>query len=108
MYLKSAVLALPMLLLSAGVFAQAHDVGGTVLDEQQLPIPGANVIIKGTTVGTVTAGNGQFQMKASDGDVLQISYMGYVNQEVTVNGAGPYNVSLAPDLIGLDEVVVVG
>ena len=108
MYLKSAVLALPMLLLSAGVFAQAHDVKGKVLDEEQQPIPGANVIIKGTTSGTITAGNGEFSMKASDGDVLVISYMGYVNEEVTVNGAGPYNVSLVPDLVGLDEVVVVG
>ncbi|MBO7594883.1 MAG: TonB-dependent receptor [Salinivirgaceae bacterium] len=108
MYLKSAVLALPMLLLSAGVFAQAHDVGGKVLDEEQQPIPGANVIIKGTTSGTVTAGNGEFSMKAADGDVLVISYMGYVSEEVTVNGSGPYNVSLLPDLVGLDEIVVVG
>lgn len=108
MYLKSAVLALPMLLLSAGVFAQAHDVRGKVLDEEQQPIPGANVIIKGTTSGTVTAGNGEFSMKASDGDVLVVSYMGYVNEEVTVSGPGPYNVSLLPDLVGLDEVVVVG
>ena len=108
MYLKSAVLALPMLLLSVGVFAQAHDVGGKVLDEEQQPIPGANVIIKGTTSGTITAGNGEFQMKAADGDVLVVSYMGYVSEEVTVNGAGPYNVSLVPDLVGLDEVVVVG
>ena len=108
MYLKSAVLALPMLLFSAGVFAQAHDVKGKVLDEEQQPIPGANVIIKGTSSGTITAGNGEFSMKASDGDVLIISYMGYVNEEVTVNGAGPYNVSLLPDLVGLDEIVVVG
>ena len=71
MYLKSAVLALPMLLFSAGVFAQAHDVTGTVLDEESNPIPGANVLIKGTTSGTITTGNGEFQMKAADGDVLQ-------------------------------------
>ena len=108
MYLKSAVLALPMLLLSAGVFAQAHDVKGKVLDEEQMPIPGANVIVKGTTNGTITAGNGEFQLKASDGDVLQISYMGYVTEEISVNGAGPYDVNLLPDLVGLDEVVVVG
>ena len=108
MYLKRVVLALPMLLLSAGVFAQAHDVKGKVLDEEQMPIPGANVIVKGTTNGTITAGNGEFLMKAADGDVLQISYMGYVTEEVTVAGEGPYNVSMAPDLVGLEEVVVVG
>ena len=108
MSLKSAVLALPMLLFSAGVFAQAHDVTGKVLDEESQPIPGANVMIKGTTTGTITAGNGEFQLKASDGDVLQISYIGYTTDEVTVSGPGPYNVSLLPDLVGLDEVVVVG
>ena len=108
LYLKSAVFALPMLLLSAGVFAQAHDVKGKVLDEESQPIPGANVMIKGTTTGTITAGNGEFTLKANDGDVLQISYIGYMSEEVTVNGAGPYNVSLSPDMVGLEEVVVVG
>ena len=108
MSLKSAVLALPMLLFSAGVFAQAHEVKGKVLDEESNPIPGANVMIKGTTSGTITTGNGEFQLNASDGDVLAISFVGYTTEEVTVSGAGPYNVSLLPDLIGLDEVVVVG
>ena len=108
MSLKSAVLALPMLLFSAGVFAQAHDVKGKVLDEESQPIAGANVMIKGTTSGTITAGNGEFQLKANDGDVLQISFIGYTTEEITVSGAGPYNVSLLPDLVGLDEVVVVG
>lgn len=108
MSLKSAVLALPMLLFSAGVFAQAHDVTGKVLDEESNPIPGANVMIKGTTSGTITTGSGEFQLKASDGDVLAISFVGYTTEEITVNGAGPYNISLLPDLVGLDEVVVVG
>lgn len=105
---KSAVLALPMMLLSIGAFAQQHEIKGTVLDESQLPIPGANVVIKGTTNGTITAGNGEFKMNAADGDVIQISYIGYSTEEITVNGNGPYNVSLNPDLVGLEEVVVVG
>lgn len=105
---KNAVLALSMMLLSVGAFAQQHQVKGTVLDESQLPIPGANVVIKGTTSGTVTAGNGEFQMNAADGDVLQVSYIGYTTEEITVNGNGPYNVSLVPDMVGLEEVVVVG
>ena len=105
---KNAVLALSMMLLSVGAFAQQHEVKGTVLDESQLPIPGANVVIKGTTAGTVTAGNGEFTMNAADGDVLQISYIGYTTEEVTVNGNGPYTVNLVPDMVGLDEVVVVG
>lgn len=105
---KNAVLALPMMLLSVGAFAQQHEIKGSVLDESQLPIPGANVVIKGTTTGTITAGNGEFTMNAADGDVLQVSYIGYTTEEITVNGNGPYNIALVPDLVGLDEVVVVG
>ena len=108
LFWKNAVLALSMMLLSVGAFAQQHEVKGTVLDESQLPIPGANVVIKGTTVGTITTGNGEFTMNAADGDVLQVSYIGYNTEEITVSGNGPYNISLVPDVVGLDEVVVVG
>ena len=108
LFWKNAVLALSMMLLSVGAFAQQHEVKGTVLDESQLPIPGANVVIKGTTVGTITTGNGEFTMNTADGDVLQVSYIGYNTEEITVSGNGPYNVSLVPDVVGLDEVVVVG
>lgn len=104
---KNAALALSMMLLSVGAYAQ-HEIKGTVLDESQLPVPGASVVIKGTTIGTVTAGNGEFTMKANDGDVLLVSYMGYTTEEIAVNGNGPYNVNLVPDMIGLSEVVVVG
>lgn len=104
---KNTVLALSMMLLSAGAYAQ-HEIKGTVLDESQLPIPGANVVIKGTTTGTITAGNGEFTMKANDGDVLVVSYIGYTEENVTVNGNGPYTISLVPDMVGLSEVVVVG
>ena len=99
---------LPTLLISFCTMAQPHSVGGTITDESQLPIPGANVVVKGTTSGTVTDGSGNFSMQASDGDVLVVSYIGYTSEEITVNGNGPYNVSLVPDMVGLEEVVVVG
>lgn len=105
---RKAAAMLPTLLLSFCTMAQTHVVSGTITDEEQLPIPGANVVIKGTTTGTITAGDGKFTMQASDGDVLQISYIGYTTEEVTVNGSGPYDVSLVPDMVGLSEVVVVG
>ena len=73
-----------------------------------MPIPGVNVVIKGTTIGTITGGDGTFSMQASDNDVLVITYIGYTTEEITVKGAGPYNLSLAPDVVGLSEVVVVG
>ncbi len=73
-----------------------------------MPIPGVNVVIKGTTVGTITGGDGTFSMQAADGEVLVVTYIGYTPEEVTVKGNTPINLSLMPDMIGLSEVVVVG
>ncbi|MBR5166924.1 MAG: TonB-dependent receptor plug domain-containing protein, partial [Salinivirgaceae bacterium] len=87
--------------------AQTHDVKGVVTDEDQLPLPGVNVVIKGTTAGTITGGDGAYSIQAADGDVLVFTYIGYSTEEVTVSG-NSINVNLTPDLIGLSEVVVVG
>ena len=105
---KLAVAMLPMMLLSFSSFAQKHQVSGKVVDEEQMPVPGVNVVIKGTTSGTITGGDGTFTMQAADNDVLVVTYIGYNAEEITVKGAGPYNVSLVPDVVGLEEVVVVG
>ena len=105
---KLAVAMLPMMLLSFSVFAQKHQISGKILDEEQMPVPGVNVVIKGTTIGTITGGDGSFSMQAADDDVLVITYIGYTTEEIKVKGAGPYNISLVPDVVGLDEVVVVG
>ena len=105
---RKAAAMLPALLLSFCTMAQPHSVSGTITDETQSPIPGVNVVIKGTTAGTITDNNGMFSMQASDGDVLVVSYIGYTTKEVTVNGNGPYNINIEPDMVGLDEVVVVG
>ena len=98
---------LPALLFSFCTMAQTHDVKGVVTDEDQLPMPGVNVVIKGTTTGTITGSDGAYSIQAADGDVLVFTYIGYTTQEVTVSG-NSINVNLSPDLIGLGEVVVVG
>ena len=98
---------LPALLFSICTMAQQHDVKGVVTDEDQLPIPGVNVVIKGTTTGTITGGDGAYSIKAADGDVLVFTYIGYTTEEVTVSG-NKHDVNMMPDLIGLSEVVVVG
>lgn len=105
---KLAVTMLPMLLLSFSVFAQRHQVTGKILDEEQMPIPGVSVVVKGTTSGTITGGDGTFSMQAADGDVLVFTYIGYTPEEITVKGSTPINISLSPDMVGLSEVVVVG
>ena len=87
------------------VFAQQKTVSGTVSDENGLPLPGATVIRAGTSSGTSTDFDGKYQLRANSGDVLEISYVGYTTQSITVGKANTYNVSLTLDNT-LDEVVV--
>ena len=84
-------------------FAQTT-VSGIVSDEGG-PLPGANVIIKGTNTGTQTDFDGNYSIQASPNDVLVFSYVGYTPQEITVGSQTTINVSLASDNT-LDEVVV--
>ncbi len=87
---------------------QSKVVTGTVLDEEGFPIIGANVIEKGTTNGIVTDIDGKFSLEVEDDAVLQISYIGYADQEVQVAGKTTFRISLREDTQLLDEVVVVG
>jgi iron complex outermembrane receptor protein len=86
----------------------AQPISGTVTDETGAPLPGATVLIKGTTKGTSTDSNGKFVIDAEAGAVLEISYVGYSLKEVSVNGQTAIAVQLDPDLSQLNEVVVVG
>ncbi|MBN2611679.1 MAG: TonB-dependent receptor [Bacteroidales bacterium] len=83
--------------------------GNVVDDETGEPLPGVNIVIKGTTDGTVTDMSGNFNLEAEeDALVLQVSFVGYISKEVPVNGAGNIEIRLAPDVMGLEEVVVIG
>ena len=77
-------------------------------DETGEPVIGANVVVKGTTNGTVTDMNGRYSLEVPEGGVLQISYIGYNTQEVKVGSGDVVNVSLREDSEALDEVVVIG
>lgn len=86
-------------------------VTGRVLDEQKQPIPGVNVSIAGTTVGTITDANGNYSLNVPDayaGRTLSFSYIGYVKQDVPIAGKTQININLVPDSQNLNEVVVVG
>ena len=88
---------------------QEIEVSGKVTDENNEDLPGANVMIKGTTVGAVTDLNGEFSITVPNSEaVLVISFVGYTTQELVVGNQTIINVNLAPDLAALDEVVVVG
>lgn len=88
---------------------QGVTVSGKVTDESGLPLPGVNVIEKGTTNGTVTDVDGNFTVTvASGGSILVFSFVGTVSQQITVGTQDQINVQLQPDASMLSEVVVVG
>lgn len=102
-----SLLLLFMAFISVQVYAQDVKVSGTVNDNMG-PIIGANVIEKGTTNGVITDIDGKFTLTVSKGAILQISYIGFTTQEITVGNQTTFNVQLAEDSQALDEVVVVG
>jgi TonB-linked SusC/RagA family outer membrane protein len=82
---------------------------GTVTDSGGVPLPGVNVIVKGTTIGTSTDSNGKYLLEIFEKDpVLIFSFIGYLPQEVAVNNRSVVDISLAEDVRNLDEVVVIG
>ena len=84
-------------------------VTGTVTDQANaLPLPGVNILIKGTTTGASTDFDGNYTITANQGDILVFSYLGYATKEITFTGETPLNVSLAEDAGQLDEVVLIG
>ena len=87
----------------------AHTVTGTVISDEGDPLIGVTVLVKGTTVGTVTDFDGNFSIDLEDSNgTLVFSYTGYQTQEVAVNGRSSIDVTLAVDVTALEEVVVVG
>ena len=86
-------------------FAQEKTVTGVVSDELG-PIAGANVVVEGTTRGTTTDFDGNYTIKAKQGEVLVISYTGKKTTKITVAAANSYNVSLKDDVVEGKEVVV--
>ena len=89
-------------------FAQEKTVTGTVMDEQGLPLPGVNVLIKGSTTGTQTDFDGNFSINASQGDVLSFSFVGLATQERVVSDQDIINITMEGDAAQLEEVVVTG
>jgi len=84
-------------------------VTGKVTDEDGNPLPGVNIIIKGTLTGTITGLDGNFSIELEDPDaVLVFSFIGYSTQEISLEGRSVIDVIMVLDILGLDEVVVIG
>ena len=100
-------LVLPIAFICFG-YTQAQTVSGTVSDENG-PLPGANVLVKGTTNGTQTDFDGNYTLTGvSEGATLVFSYVSFKSKEIAVAGQTSIDVTLQPDTQALDEVVVVG
>ena len=110
---KPLLLTVALCVLLLGMFplgaaAQSFEVNGTVVDETDLPLPGASVIVKGETRGAMTDGAGRFTLtKVKTGDVLVVSFLGYQDEEVTVGKDRDILVKLVPQENQLEEVVMV-
>ena len=84
-------------------------ISGTIVDENGIPLPGVNVVIKGTTVGTTTDADGKYSIAVPGPDaVLVASFIGYVSAEVPVGNRNVVDITLSSEALALEEVVVVG
>ncbi|WP_270633708.1 TonB-dependent receptor [Parabacteroides goldsteinii] len=101
------------------IILSANEASGTLQDRRRItgvvkdkstgePVIGVNVLVKGSTNGTVTDIDGRFSLEVSSSDILSVSYIGYMSQEITVSNKEVIDVDLQEDSTSLDEVVVVG
>ncbi|KAF0238049.1 MAG: TonB-linked outer membrane, partial [Prolixibacteraceae bacterium] len=94
---------------SNGLYAQQKTIRGKVTDTGNNPLPGVSVVVKGATIGTVTNVDGDYELiMPADAATLMYSYIGMRTQEVAIGTQTTINIVLAEDLVGLDEVVVIG
>jgi TonB-linked SusC/RagA family outer membrane protein len=86
----------------------ARTITGTVTDERGDPVIGANIVEKGTTNGVITDMNGKFSLLVADNATLEMTYIGYIAQSMSIKNQSTLQIVLKEDLRALDEVVVVG
>jgi TonB-linked SusC/RagA family outer membrane protein len=108
-YMKFIYVSLFLFLAGVGqIYAQQARLKGVVVDMRKEPVIGANVLIKGTTTGTITDVDGNFTIEVKRGDVLQASFIGFTTKDVPVNDFSFMTITLEEDRLSLDEIVVVG
>jgi TonB-linked SusC/RagA family outer membrane protein len=97
------------IVLSPAFTQQQKKITGKVTDANEEPIPGAAIIVKGTTNGTITSVEGTYELsKVEENSILVFSFVGLKTQEISANGKTVINVVLEEDMTGLDEVIVIG
>ncbi|MCF1421868.1 VWA domain-containing protein [Mangrovimonas futianensis] len=104
--MKAILNTLFVCLVSLQIAAQEMTVSGMIADENGLPLPGVNIVIKGTQEGTQTDFDGKYTIKAQVGDVLVYTYVGYVTTEKKVERQTGFSFAMEPDVQSIDEVVI--
>ena len=97
-----------LFLIHYNLFAQEKNINGKVSDENNEGLPGATIIIKGTTKGTVSDINGSFMLDVNEYDTITVSFSGYIKKDIPVTNKILFSINLDPDIETLKEVVVVG
>ncbi|AVR45594.1 SusC/RagA family TonB-linked outer membrane protein [Christiangramia fulva] len=97
-------------LFSSLIFAQEQEITGNVKDETGLPLPGATIVVKGTSNGTTTNMDGNFSLRVENpmDKTLVVSFISYATQEIPIGNKTNFNITMEPDQQSLNEVVVVG
>lgn len=91
------------------LYGQDRSITGTVTDtDTGEPLPGVSIVLQGTSTGVITDLDGNYSISAADGQVLVFSFVGYLNEEISISGQSTIDVALVTDFQSLDEVVVVG
>ncbi len=99
-------LSILVMFLGSYIWAQNIQVQGVVTDDTGEPLPGVNILVKGTKTGTVTDFDGKYKISVPKGSVLLFSYVGYADKEIKVTKPGVYNVVLKPTAESLEQVVI--
>ena len=95
--------------LCPSILLSQSTISGIITDAAStLPVPGVNVLIKGTASGTTTDFDGKYSINVKSGDILVFSYVGYKSQEITYTDQTTLNIAMVEDAAKLDEVVVIG
>ncbi len=87
----------------------AKSISGTIISDENEPLPGVNILIKGTAEGTVSDVNGDYTVQVPEGySTLVFSYIGYLSEEVDITGKSVIDLTMTPDIAELSEIVVIG
>jgi len=107
--MKNLCLLIFLVLSPFMLFAQQRTIEGRVNDDENTPLPGVNVLVKGSTTGTVTDVDGNYRITVNENaETLVFSYVGYQSEEITIGNQTSIIVQLLPDLEALEEIVVIG